>query len=280
MDVPSPVQRHDRYDRGQEGPGGVGRHLDRDRDRRAPPMPPPPPHRPRASAGAPPPEAPAAAAARCGRHRRAAVGHGGADCRTAGRARSGRARRRPGRLHGGLSRGGSGPEGHAHRALAGSGRRVPERRLHSLEGAAACGQGDRGCRRHGAPAASCSLRRRSTASKLARLEEPSRDQIDQRPHAAREAAQGRRGARRGEVRRPAFAGAADAGRREAPRLQAVHHRGRIRVGAPAGLSGRSAHHRFDRRARTAARLPAAAGDRRRHHRSRDGLRLRCARHDA
>ena len=52
------------------------------------------------------------------------------------RARSGGARRGTGRLYGGLSCRGSRAQGHAHRALADARRRVPQRRLHSLQGAA------------------------------------------------------------------------------------------------------------------------------------------------
>ncbi len=96
---------------------------------------------------------------------------------------------------------------------------------------------------------------------------------------AREAAQGRRTARRSQIRRPLFAASADAGGCAARGLQAVHHRGRIRIDALARVSGRSAHHRFDRRAGIAARLQASAGHRRRYHRSRDGVRVRCPRRD-
>ena len=44
------------------------------------------------------------------------------------------------------------------------GRRVLERRLYPVQGAAPCGQGDRGCGGHGVPAASCSARRKSIAT--------------------------------------------------------------------------------------------------------------------
>ncbi len=50
------------------------------------------------------------------------------------------------RLHGRVSRGGPGAEGDARRALEHARRRLPQRRLHSLEGAAARGQSHRGCR--------------------------------------------------------------------------------------------------------------------------------------
>jgi pyruvate/2-oxoglutarate dehydrogenase complex dihydrolipoamide acyltransferase (E2) component len=64
----------------------------------------------------------------------------------AGGARSRGSRRRTGRLHGGVPGGRFGNEGDADRALADARRRVPERRLYSLEGAAARRQGHRGGR--------------------------------------------------------------------------------------------------------------------------------------
>ena len=69
--------------------------------------------------------------------------------RAGGGCRSGGARRRPGRLHRGISRRRSGPEGDADRTLADAGRSVFERRLHPIEGATACRQGDRGCGGYG-----------------------------------------------------------------------------------------------------------------------------------
>jgi hypothetical protein len=50
--------------------------------------------------------------------------------------------RRPRRLQRGLPRGRPGPEGGAGRALCHAGRRVPERGLHPVQGAAACGGRD------------------------------------------------------------------------------------------------------------------------------------------
>ena len=90
----------------------------------------PPPARRRRRA---PPTTPSAASRARGRAQHAAAG----------------ARRRSGRLHRRLSRRGPGPEGHAGRALGDAGRRVPECRLHSVQGAAARRQGHRGGARDG-----------------------------------------------------------------------------------------------------------------------------------
>ena len=76
------------------------------------------------------------------------------------------------------------------RALGAPGRRVPERRLHSFQGAAACGQGHRGSRsewaRTASPSASRSSIWRSCAPGRARRQEAHR-----RPDRAGQAAQGR-----------------------------------------------------------------------------------------
>ncbi len=58
------------------------------------------------------------------------------------RLRRARAGRRPRRLLGGVPRRRPGPESGAGRALRHAGRRVPERGLHPVQGAAACGGGD------------------------------------------------------------------------------------------------------------------------------------------
>jgi pyruvate/2-oxoglutarate dehydrogenase complex dihydrolipoamide acyltransferase (E2) component len=58
------------------------------------------------------------------------------------RLRRAGARRRPRRLLGRLPRGGPWPQGRAGRALRDARRRLPERRLHPVQGAAACGGGD------------------------------------------------------------------------------------------------------------------------------------------
>ena len=84
------------------------------------------------------PSAPAAAGAGSGQGRR--------------RMRRARARRRTRRLLGCVPRGGPGPEDGAGRALCDARRRLPECRLHPIQGAAACGRG------HGRGGA---LRRRS-----------------------------------------------------------------------------------------------------------------------
>ena len=155
--------------------------------------------------------------------------------RAPGCRRSGGAGCRRRRLYRRVSRGRSWPQGHADRALAGVGRRVFERRLHPVQGAAARGQGDRGGLRHG-------VRRHRLCASANRprppacLEESRRDQIDQRSHAAGEAAQGGSGPRRGEVHRCALGRSAGNERLATHRFQAMHHRRGLRVGAPARLS--------------------------------------------
>ena len=102
-------------------------------------------------------------------------------------------------------------------------------------------------------------------------------QADRRPDGAREAAQGRRCCRARQVRRRAHA----RGRgHEAAASRVTFAHCIIAAGSESmrlpGLARRSAHHRFDRRAR-ARPAAAPARDRRRHHRSRDGDRVRRAR---
>ena len=102
------------------------------------------------------------------------------------RMRRAGARRRPRRLHRRLPRRRSRPEGRAGRALADARRRLPQRRLHSLEGAAACRQGDRRGRRIWPRTASPSASPRSTST-AARLQGRRRQAPDRRPHRARHA---------------------------------------------------------------------------------------------
>ena len=87
------------------------------------------------------------------------------------RMRRAGARRRAGRLHRRLSRRRSRQEGRAGRPAADAGRRLPQRRLHSLQGAAARGQGDRRGGRKCPRAASSSPRRKSTSTRCARWKE-------------------------------------------------------------------------------------------------------------
>ena len=184
------------------------------------------------------------------------------------------------RLHGGVPRGRPRPQGRAGRALADARRRVPERRLHSVQGAAARRPGHRGSAGDGG--ARRRVRRaedrcrRSCATGRTRSSARLTDGLDA---AWRSSARSRSCAASA-----AFADAHAVKRRRATTgpaardFRAVHHRRGLRVDAAAGPAGRSAHHRLDRRART---RPAAAHarHRRRHHRPRDGDRVRRARRE-
>ena len=181
------------------------------------------------------------------------------------------ARRRPRRLHGGLPRRRSRQEGRAGGALALARRRLPERRLHPVEGAAARRQGDRGDARHGPcrPVLRRALHRHRQA---ARVEGRGGQAPDRRAGRPRQAAQGHGGRRHRPLHR------AEPGRGERRRQRAGHrllragdHRRGLRAGDPAlHPARRSAGDRQHRRARTRRRAEAPAGHRRRHHRPGDG----------
>ena len=114
-------------------------------------------------------------------------------------------------------------------------RRVPERRLHSLQGPVACGQGDRGCGRHGRlrhrvwAAENRSRRLRGWKNKVV-------SKLTNGPQRARKQRKVERAARRSEVHWPAIPWncASGEGARRV-RFQAMHHRRRVRVRALAGI---------------------------------------------
>ncbi len=165
------------------------------------------------------------------------------------------------------------------RALADARRRVLERRLHSVEGAAACGARHRGSAATWARTASRSASRRSTrrscATGRAAWFASSRAASTRWRSSARCASCAARArfasphSARGRARR----------RARARRLRSMHHRGRQRADGAAGAAERSAHHRFDGRARARRAAGAHARHRRRHHRPRDGHGLRRARRE-
>ncbi len=152
-----------------------------------------------------------------------------------------RARCRPRRLHRGVPCRRPRHEGHAGRALAESRRRVPQRGLHPFQGAAARREGDRGRRGDERSRHRVRRRPRSISRSCARGKRASSRSSPGGLEHAGQAAQGRRGARRGEVRRAECARSGQA----AHPVRAMHHRRRLRADAPAGPAGRSAHHGFD-----------------------------------
>ncbi len=203
--------------------------------------------------------------------------------RASARGRSGRFRDRPARprrwsrrLYGGVPRRRPRAEGGAGRPPAGARRRLPQRRLHSLEGAPPRrqdhrrGGGDGGARRQ--------LRRAFDRTRRdPQMEGRRRQAPDDRPHRPLPPAQGDGGQRRGRV----HLGQHRAGRdpRGEPRraLRQGDHRRRLRADRAGLHPQRSADLGLDRRARTALRPEAHARARRRDHRPRNGDRLSRAR---
>ncbi len=196
------------------------------------------------------------------------------------------ARRRPRRLLGRLPQRRPRHEDRAGRALRHARRRLPQRRLHSLEGAAARRRGDRGsrarerCRRE--------LRRAQDRHRCAaQAQGEGRRQADDGPDRHGQGAQSRSRARlRPLPRRQPPRSRTDHGRRpgkdrreEGRQVSAVHHRRRFASRSSAVPSGRSAHRRFHRRAGTQAGAAENARHRRRHHRPRNGHRLLDARRE-
>ena len=151
-------------------------------------------------------------------------------------------------------------------------RRLPQRRLHSLEGAAACRQGDRRSRAYG-----CARRRLRQAElrprQAARLQGRRRQAPDRRPHGARQTAQGDGRHRRGEIHLRQHARRRDGGGPPRRAFRQGDHRRRLRAGRAGLHPAGQAHLGLDRRARPGLRAEAHAGARRRHHRARNGDRL-------
>ena len=184
-------------------------------------------------------------------------------CRQGGhRVRDAGARRGPRRLQRGVSRRRSGHEDGARRALSGAGRRVPQRRLHSVEGAAA----HRGRGRRDEAPRRARHRVRGAAGRprdAARMEGQGGRQADRRSRRHGEVAQGRRRARHRPVPRSASSGgrgdrgtgAGEDRREEGRQVPAGDHR--------RGLAGRAAavHPRGSARARLDARARARGASR-------------------
>ena len=222
---------------------------------------------------------PAAAAPQRPRHR----AHG-TDAQ-ARRGRQGRlprrgagAGRRPGRLHGRVPRRRSGPPGGAGRALADPGRRLPERRLHPLQGAAARRQGDRRDRGDG-PFRRQVRRPDGRPRRPARLEGRRGQEADRRPvRASPRRARSRCVSGHGPVHLAQSArGRGRQGRQEDRELRAGDHRRRLRArDAAVHPARRSAGDRFHRCLGAGRRAQAAPGRGRRDHRAGDGDGLPCA----
>ncbi len=184
-----------------------------------------------------------------------------------------RARLRPRRLHRRVPRGRSRPEHRADRAPCDTRRRLPQRRLHSVEGAAACGARDRRGRareRHRNQLRQAEDRPRQ----VAREQGQGRRATDRWPRQHGETAQGH--GRAGH--RPFHLAARDRsrrqGRQEARAFRQRDHRGRFAGVQTAGLPvGRPAHDGFDRCAEPRRHPEEIAGRRRRHHRPGNGLRV-------
>ena len=211
-------------------------------------------------------------------------GRGGGACRAAAfgdprgrRTRPGRrARRGSGRLHRGVPGRRPRARGGAGRARREARRSVPERRLHSVQGAAA--RRARPRRGRGAGRVGRRIRRAVARPRQdPRLEGVGRRQAHRRARRARQGAQGARGARRRQVHRAERDHRPHRRRRHDGRVRALHRRGRLEPRVAAVPARRRAHHGLDGRARSGRRAGAAAGDRRRHHRPRDGDGLRRAR---
>ena len=101
-----------------------------------------------------------------------------------------RARLRPGRLHGGIPRCRPGPGHGADRALRHARRRLPERRLHPVQGAAARGQGDRRGQRTSPIIGITFGKPKIDLDKLAALQGQGRRATDRRSRRHGQAAQG------------------------------------------------------------------------------------------
>ncbi len=196
------------------------------------------------------------------------------------RVRDARPRRRPRWLLGRLPLGRPRHEDDHRRALRHSRRRLPQRWLHSVQGAAAC------CRGHGRGRTRQRPRRHLCRTdgrhrQAACPQGQGRRQADRRSGRHGQGAQGQHRARlrflprcqshRGRRNHRQQPGKDR--RKENHQVPEVHHRRRFGRRASALHSARPAHRRFDRGARTALRAEEDAGHRRRHHRSRNGHRL-------
>ncbi len=187
------------------------------------------------------------------------------------------ARRRTRRLLRRLSRRRPRHEDRAGGAICRIGRCLPQRRLHSLKGAVArCRRGGRSsrtrARRHHLWQAG------GATGRPAQIQGQGRRKADQRTGRHGQDAEGHRGPRRRAI--PGCEPSRGGGhhgqgpgknrREEGGQVRPSHHRRRLAGGPPAVHSGRSAHHRFDRRAETRLDSQEDARHRRGHHRPRNG----------
>ena len=137
-------------------------------------------------------------------------------------------------------------------------RRLPERRLHSVEGAAARREGDHR-RRGGEPPRALVRQAEDRPRRAAQVQGRGGHQADRRPRRAGQGAQGDRGRGARPVRVAAPAGGRDQGRHQDRVVRPLHHRRRLAVGAHPRLPlRRQAPHGFDRRARAGRGAEAAA----------------------
>jgi len=183
------------------------------------------------------------------------------------------ARCRPRRLQRRLPRGRPRPQGRAGRALRHLGWRVPERGLHPIEGAAACGRRDGRGEPHGRPGRE--LRRAHAGHRqAARPQREGHRQADRRPGRHGQDAQGHHRSRPGSIRRcpPPRSGGnqrrhrpGEDGQQEGHRLQERHHRCRQPGRAPALHARRPARGGLHRRAGVEGSAQAYADPGRRHH---------------
>ena len=186
------------------------------------------------------------------------------------------------RLHRRVPRRRSRPQGHAGRALADARRRLPQRRLHSVQGAAARGQGHRRSRRDERVTASTSARRRSTCAKLLEWKNKRRQASwSAACRCSRSSARSKWSRASASSPSPHVMEVTGSdGKAQKIRFeQCIIAAGSEAIKLPVH-PGRSARHRFHRRAGAGRRAEAAAGHRRRHHRPRDGHGVRRARREA
>ena len=184
-----------------------------------------------------------------------------------------RARRRPGRLHGRVPRRRPRAQDDPRRALRAPRRRLPERRLHPVEGAAARRASDRRGARRWAPTASTFEQPHVDLDALRAWKQSVVDKLTGGLDGLATPAQGRGRPRVGAVHRREQR----RGRRPHDHVRQLHHRRRLAGRIAAASPRRQPHRHIHGRAGAQRRPGAPAGDRRRDHRPGDGDRLRRAR---
>ena len=187
--------------------------------------------------------------------------------------RSGGARRGSRRLYRGIPRRRSRQENRADRALSDAGRRVPERRLHSVESAAARRQSDQRSRASSRTPASSFGKPKIDIDKLRAWKDSVVGKLTKGLAGLAKQRKVRVVQGNGEFASAQHDRASKPGRRRR-RPSSFDHciiaAGSSAVAHPGLSVRRPAHLRFDRRARAARDPEAPAGHRRRHHRARDG----------